>query len=161
MDVSVKGDRLVLRDTDRVIKQLEATKLEITRIIAQALLKHQFPEYANISVDRLSEVLIPSLDMILDYFRTNDAVTLKATIIAIAQDRVNRNYSINNLQDIISIIGTELENVIDTITEPNPADSKSQADLDHLKIKYKSRVESIKALSQVSVISTQLKKPQS
>lgn len=132
-----------------VIEQLEANKKAIAHKIAQVMVEHQIQPYANFPILQIQQGVVPSIDMVLTYFRTDDSTALKAEIQKRASDRVKGGYPADDLQKAIGIIADVIGQAIDSITsaEVNP----------NITTKYKSRLESIKALSKISVVNYQLK----
>lgn len=139
---------------DIVIKTLEGTKTKIAERIAKSFQVTQLDGYSQLSTPQLVSLLLPTLEMIVRYFRTDDTAELKANLYKRVEDRLKRGYAPQDITVAISIIAADVEKAIEEVND----EELDNIELTILKTKYKRRVESIRVLSQLSIVSFDLKK---
>jgi hypothetical protein len=144
---------------DVVIQKLEASKSELARTIAQAILAQNLQDYVNLNLSQLSQLIIPSIEMVLQYFRDGDVGAIKANILQRAEARIKRGFHLDSMEVAIATIANEIEKLIDSVATSKRADSISEVVVQALQVKYKRRLDNVRVLSQVQVIASQLNTP--
>lgn len=136
--------------SEQIIQKLENEKKDLARQIAQEIKQRQVEPLAIIPLKQLEQAIMPSIDMVLNYFRTDDSTTVKNEIQERAATQVKQGYPAISLQLGIEIIADNIEQAIEIITGGDDGNAAVRA-------KYKNRVDNIKALSKVSVVKYNLK----
>jgi hypothetical protein len=148
---------------DVIIQKLETSKSSLARTIAHAILDQNLQDYANLNLDQLSQLIIPSIEMVLRFFRDGDVGSIKANILQRAEERVKRSFHLDSMEVAIVTIANEIEKLIDSVNTSvstyTQVDSISEAAVQTLQVKYKRRLDNVRVLSQVQVIASQLNKP--
>jgi hypothetical protein len=149
---------------DVIIQKLETSKSNLARAIAQAILDQNLQDYANLNLNQLSQLIIPSIEMVLRFFRDGDVGAIKANILQRAEERVKRGFHLDSMEVAIVTIANEIEKLIDSVntnvsTSSTQIDSIPEAAVQMLQVKYKRRLDNLRVLSQVQVIASQLNKP--
>lgn len=132
---------------EQITHKLEGQKAEIIRQTAETVLKSKLSFYANLPQAKLEQLFTPTIEMVLEYFRTNDTTELKATMDTRVSAAVKRGQDLKEIIKVNEIIAQILNQMIESVTS---SDSTARA-------KYLNRVENLKALANISAMNGKIK----
>jgi hypothetical protein len=148
------------RDNDRIIQKLEANKADLANTIAQAFLDQKIPGYSNFTAAQLVHLFMPTLEIIFQFFRDGDAAPAKAYITKQAEARIKAGIDLTGIEFGLKVAVSMLENELDRLlADLAKTKATTQTELQALGVKYKSRLESLRTLYQISAILSALNNP--
>lgn len=134
---------------EQFMQKLEAEKDNVAIRIAEAIIQRGAGQYINVPVAQIKKSVMPSIEMMLEYFRTGDSAKIKTEIQERTASRLKQGVSAENLQLVTEITANILEQTIETISGEDKNNDSTLA-------KYKGRVENIKALTKVNIVHNKL-----
>jgi hypothetical protein len=144
---------------ESLLQELEADKVLLATLIAQAFLEQQIEGYAHFTTAELSQQIVPTLAIMFQFFRDGNTSPPKANIIKWAQIRVKAGFSVESLEKAVNILVSIIEAHINKLLAAR-SDSTTMATpgtpLAKLQAKYKRRLENLQALCQVNAINSAL-----
>jgi hypothetical protein len=142
-----------------LLQELEANKVLLATLIAQAFLEQQLEGYAHFNSAELSQQIVPTLTIMFQFFRDGNTSPPKAHIIKWAQMRVKAGFSVESLEKAVNILVGIIETHINQLLAAKFGDAatvRPGTPLAKLHAKYKRRLENLQALCQVNAINSAL-----
>jgi hypothetical protein len=142
-----------------ILRKLEVSKTVLAMDMAQAILDQKVEGYSKLSTVELGQLLVPTLDMIFQFFKDGNAVPPKTYITNWAKSRVKGGFSPSSLEVALDVVTSRLEKELDQLIaalfqkEPSV---EARLRISQHGTSYKARLENLKALCHVSAIAITL-----